>query len=95
MRYYSPQRMFLREAFYDRRGYVNSAFATPMVFVFNKQLVSREEAPKSMSDLLKPQWQGRLVMDAEVVENNFPEQKVLRSKIRPRRRSHASLPAKS
>ena len=37
MRYYSPQRMFLREAFYDRRGYVNSAFATPMVFAFNKQ----------------------------------------------------------
>ena len=50
MRYYSPQRKFLREAFYDKRGYVNSAFATPMVFVFNKKLVSREEAPKSMSD---------------------------------------------
>ena len=31
MRYYSPQRKFLREAFYDKRGYVNSAFATPMV----------------------------------------------------------------
>jgi len=65
MRYYSPQRKFLREAFYDKRGYVNSAFATPMVFIFNKHLVSREEAPKSMSDLLKPQWKGRLVMDAE------------------------------
>jgi len=65
MRYLTPQRKFLREAFYDRFGYVNSAFATPMVFIFNKKLVSREEAPKSMDDLLKPQWRGKLVMDAE------------------------------
>lgn len=64
-RYYSPQRKFLREAFYDKRGYLNSTFATPMVFIFNKHLVSREEAPKSMDDLLKPQWKGKLVMDEE------------------------------
>jgi iron(III) transport system substrate-binding protein len=65
MRYYSPQRKFLRGAFYDKQGYVNGAFATPMVFVFNKHLVTREEAPKAMEDLLKPQWKGKLVMDAE------------------------------
>ena len=65
IRYRSPYRVFLRDGFYDKEGYFNGIFATPLVFVFNTQLVSAKEAPRSLEDLLNPKWTGKLAMDAE------------------------------
>jgi len=65
MRYQTPYRKFLRDGFYDKEGYFNGIFATPMVFVFNSNLVKRKEAPSSLGDLLNPKWTGKLAVDNE------------------------------
>ena len=64
-RYRSPYRLFLRDGFYDKEGYFNGIFATPLVFIFNTKLVSAKDAPRSLDDLLNPKWTGKLAMDAE------------------------------
>jgi iron(III) transport system substrate-binding protein len=65
MRYRTPYRRFLRDGFYDKEGFFNGMFATPMVFVFNTKLASRKEAPASIEDLTDPKWAGKLAMDTE------------------------------
>ena len=65
MRYRSPYRNSLRDGFYDKEGYLNGIFATPLVFVFNTKLVDRKEAPVSIEDLLQPKWSGKMAMDDE------------------------------
>lgn len=62
-RYRTPSRVFLRDGFTDKEGYVNGIYAQPRVFLFNTRMVSRDKAPKSFDDLLDPQWKGRLGMD--------------------------------
>ena len=62
-RYRTPSRMFLRDGFTDKEGYVNGIYAQPRVFLFNTRMVSRDNAPKSFDDLLDPQWKGKLGMD--------------------------------
>lgn len=65
MRYRSPYRSALRDGFYDKEGYLNGIFATPLVFIFNTKLVGRSEAPASIEGLLNPKWTGKLAMDDE------------------------------
>jgi iron(III) transport system substrate-binding protein len=65
MRYRSPYRNSLREGFYDREGYLNGIFATPLVFIFNTKLVSRKEAPTAIEELLNPNWSGKMAVDDE------------------------------
>ncbi|HWX77219.1 MAG TPA: extracellular solute-binding protein [Candidatus Acidoferrales bacterium] len=65
IRYRSPYRLFLRDGFYDKDGFFNGIFATPLVFIFNTKLVGAKEAPRSLDDLLNPKWTGKLAMDAE------------------------------
>ena len=65
MRYRSPYRNSLREGFYDREGYLNGIFATPLVFIFNTKLVSRKEAPTTIEELLNPNWSGKMAVDDE------------------------------
>jgi iron(III) transport system substrate-binding protein len=65
IRYRSPYRLFLRDGFYDKEGFFNGIFATPLVFIFNTKLVGAKEAPRSLDDLLNPKWTGKLAMDAE------------------------------
>jgi len=65
IRYRSPYRTSLRDGFYDKEGFFNGIFATPMVFIFNTKLVSSKEAPRSLNDLLNPKWMGKLAMDTE------------------------------
>ena len=62
-RYRTPSRVFLRDGFTDKEGYVNGIYAQPRVFLFNTRMVSRDKAPKSFDDLLDPQWKGKLGMD--------------------------------
>jgi iron(III) transport system substrate-binding protein len=68
IRYRSPYRRFLRDGFYDKEGFFNGIFATPMVFAFNTKLVNAGEAPKSLDDLWNPKWTGKLAMDSEAYD---------------------------
>lgn len=65
MRNKSPYRASLRDGFYDKDGYLNGIFATPLVFIFNTKMVDRKEAPASIEDLANPKWTGKLAMDDE------------------------------
>ena len=65
MRYRSPYRNQLRDSFYDKEGFLNGIFATPLVFIFNTKLVNRKEAPASIEDLLNPKWAGKMAVDDE------------------------------
>ena len=65
MRYRSPYRNSLRDGFYDKEGYLNGIFATPLVFIFNTKLVNRKEAPASIEDLLNLKWAGKMAVDDE------------------------------
>ena len=65
MRYRTPYRHQLRDSFYDREGFLNGIFATPLVFIFNSKLVSRKEAPNSIEDLANPKWAGKMALDDE------------------------------
>ena len=63
VRYRTPARAYLREGFTDKEGFVNSIYAQPRVFLFNPRMIPRDRAPKSMDDLLSPQWKDKLGMD--------------------------------
>jgi iron(III) transport system substrate-binding protein len=65
MRFRTPYRNQLRDSFYDKEGFLNGIFATPLVFIFNTKLVSRKEAPSSMEDLANPKWSGKMALDDE------------------------------
>src|SRR5918996_2405748 len=65
MRYKSPYRTQLRESFYDKEGFLNGIFATPLVFIFNTKMVNRKEAPSSIEDLANPKWSGKMAVDDE------------------------------
>jgi iron(III) transport system substrate-binding protein len=58
-------REFLRPGFYDEEGYLNGLFATPLVFLFNTKLVPERNAPRSIEDLLREKWKGKLGMDTQ------------------------------
>src|SRR5262245_41318772 len=63
IRYDTPYRRGLRAGFYDKDGYFNGIWASLLVYLFNTKQVSRAQAPKSVDDLLQPQWKGKLGMD--------------------------------
>lgn len=65
MRYRTPYRAQLRESFYDKEGFLNGIFATPLVFIYNTTMVNRREAPTSMEDLANPKWSGKMAIDDE------------------------------
>jgi iron(III) transport system substrate-binding protein len=65
MRYKSPYRTQLRESFYDKEGFLNGIFATPLVFIYNTKMVNRREAPASIEDLANPKWSGKMAIDDE------------------------------
>jgi iron(III) transport system substrate-binding protein len=65
MRYRTPYRNQLRDGFYDKEGYLNGIFATPLVFIYNAKMVSRKEAPHAIEDLANPKWSGKMAVDDE------------------------------
>src|SRR5215475_14117924 len=66
IRYDTPYRTGLRAGFYDKEGYFNGIWASLLVYLFNTKQVSCAQAPKSVDDLLQPQWKGKLGMDQDV-----------------------------
>ncbi|HEX2227673.1 MAG TPA: extracellular solute-binding protein [Candidatus Binatia bacterium] len=65
MRYRTPLRTQLRESFYDKEGYLNGIFATPLVFIYNTNMLSRNDAPNSIEALAHPKWSGKMALDDE------------------------------
>jgi iron(III) transport system substrate-binding protein len=65
IRYDTPYRRGLRAGFYDKEGYFNGIWASLLVYLFNTKQIGRAQAPKSVDDLLQPQWKGKLGMDQD------------------------------
>ncbi len=47
--------------FKDAEGYWYGTIQTPVVMFYNSEVISKENAPKDWSDLVKPQYKGQLV----------------------------------
>jgi iron(III) transport system substrate-binding protein len=66
--YESPESRFYRDGYKDPRGTWTSIYTNYAVAGYNTKLVTKDEAPKSYSDLLKPVWAGQIGMDAKSYE---------------------------
>lgn len=63
--YVSPEREFFREGFKDKEGLWTAYMTNVMVSVYNMRQVKKEEAPRTLEDLLRPRWKGKLTMDSQ------------------------------
>src|SRR5881296_3857653 len=64
-RYRSPEREFYREGFKDKEGLWTAYMTNVMVSAYNVRQVKKDEAPRTVEDLLKPRWKGKLTMDSQ------------------------------
>jgi iron(III) transport system substrate-binding protein len=64
-RYRSPQLAAYPESFRDKDGFWNVSLMNVLVPAYNSRLVTREEAPQRLDDLLKPRWKGKISMDSQ------------------------------
>jgi len=66
--YESPESRFYREGYKDPRGTWTSIYTNYAVAGYNTRLVTKEEVPKSYTDLLKRTWSGQIGLDAKSYE---------------------------
>ncbi len=59
-KYVSPEARFYSEAIKDPEGFWINFYSTYKLFIYNTNLVSKEEAPKTYEDLLKPRWKRQI-----------------------------------
>ena len=59
--YLSPERKMIAEDLRDAKGYWTSVYFNSIVLGYNKNLVKRDELPRSYEDLLQPKWKGRKI----------------------------------
>ena len=64
-RYRSPEREYFLEGFKDKDGLWTAYMTNVMVSAYNIRQVKKDEAPRSVEDLLKPRWKGKLTMDSQ------------------------------
>ena len=60
--YLSPSAEDIPEQFKDKEDYWTGFAARARVIIYNKELVSEEEAPKSILDFTKSEWQGEVAI---------------------------------
>lgn len=60
--YESPEAEFIGDKFKDPEGYYTGARLVVAGFGYNTNLVTPEEAPKTWSDLLNPEWEGQIIL---------------------------------
>jgi len=65
LRYRSPEREFFRDGLKDKEGLWTAYMTNVMVSAYNTRQVKKEEAPRSVEDLVKPRWKGKLTMDSQ------------------------------
>jgi ABC-type Fe3+ transport system substrate-binding protein len=59
--YNSPERKMIPEDLKDSKGYWTSVYVNSIVLGYNKNLVKKEDVPKTYEDLLQPRWKGRKI----------------------------------
>lgn len=64
-RYRSPQLAAYPESMRDKDGFWNVNFLNILVPAYNSRLVSKDEVPQRLDDLLRPRWRNRLAMDSQ------------------------------
>jgi iron(III) transport system substrate-binding protein len=64
-RYRSPERDAYRDSYKDREGLWTAYMNNVMVSVYNTRQVKKDETPRTLEDLLKPRWKGKLAMDSQ------------------------------
>jgi len=64
-RYRSPERELYREGFKDKEGLWTAYMTNVMVSAYNTRQVKKDEAPRTIEDLLKLRWKGKLTMDSQ------------------------------
>jgi len=65
LRYRSPERESFRDGLKDKDGLWTAYMTNVMVSAYNTRQVKKDEAPRSVEDLLKPRWKGKLTMDSQ------------------------------
>jgi|GEM_PF-675861 len=61
-----PERFPLRDelslrGFSDPKGHFHPIFLIPLLIIFNRQMISKEQAPESWKDLLDERWRGKIL----------------------------------
>ena len=64
-RYHSPEEQNYPREQYDKDGYFHADSLGLATIAYNRDLVKKEEAPKSYNDLLDPKWKGNVTIDLE------------------------------
>ena len=64
-RYHSPEAQNYPREQYDKDGYFHADSLGLATIAYNRDLVKKEDAPKSYNDLLDPKWKGSLTIDLE------------------------------
>lgn len=64
-RYRSPLREVYPEGLRDKDGFWHAYLLNVLVPAYNTRLVSKDEAPQRLEDLLRPRWKGKLSMDSQ------------------------------
>jgi iron(III) transport system substrate-binding protein len=59
--YVSPERKVIPEDLKDDKGFWTSVYVNSIVMGYNKNLVKRENLPRTYDDLLDPRWKGRKI----------------------------------
>ncbi len=59
--YVSPERKVIPEDLKDDKGFWTSVYVNSIVLGYNKNLVKRENLPRTYDDLLDPRWKGRKI----------------------------------
>ena len=66
--YDSPERKFFREGYKDPQAMWTSTYTNYAAFGFNTQGVAKTSVPKSLADLLRPEWKGQIGMESRPYE---------------------------
>src|SRR5438128_2929327 len=64
-RYRSPQREAYPESFRDKENVWHIYLINVLVPAYNTRLVSKDDTPRRLEDLLGPRWKGKLAMDSQ------------------------------
>lgn len=59
--YASPERKMIADDLKDTKGHWTSVYVNSVVLGFNKNLVKRENLPRTYDDLLQARWKGRKI----------------------------------
>ncbi len=59
--YNSAERKMIPDDLKDGKGYWTSVYVNSIVLGYNKNLVKKEDLPRTYEDLLQPRWKGRKI----------------------------------